>query len=179
MGVLSITFLLIAILAIIVMVLVVIFAQGPSTGGIETLKTREKPNDGENKEFHEMTYDDIMEFTKECRRIDNDHSLEKKYIRFCLDELTEYPSDYVLILKESEPLPDYSEKGLMETPSFRDVCAKIKDLVKLEGCAYIDPKVCKLPFHVSNLEGGCDSFSEICDGSNEPYVSFWLKKYNV
>ena len=50
-------------------------------------------------------------------------------------------------------------------------------MVKLDDCAYVDPKMCKLPFHVSNLDGGCDSFSEICDGSDEPYVSFWLKRY--
>jgi len=153
---------------------IVLLMRKQKTGGVETLISEFHPDNETPKTPQEMI--DSEEY-KEYLRIDNDHSMEKQYIRFCIDELTQYPSEYILTLKESEPLPDYSEKGMEDTPSFRKLCAKIKDLAKLDDCACVDPKICKLPFSVNNLEGGCDSFSEICDGSDEPYVSFWLKRY--
>ncbi|MEN8126189.1 MAG: hypothetical protein ABFR90_00120 [Planctomycetota bacterium] len=173
---LSLIGLAVAVLALLGIILIIIFTKGPSIDETKLLNSGFKSND-EQKIFSEMSFDEIAEFCKEQDRIENDHSLEKKYIRFCLDELAQYPSEYILTLKESTPLPDYSEKGMEEIPGFKDLCAKIKDLTKLDNCNYIDPKICKLPFHVNNLDGGCECFSEICDGSDEPYVSFWLKRY--
>ena len=154
--------------------LVTILKRKPPRGGVESLISEFISNNEAPKTPQEViNSESFMEYL----RISSDHSLEKKYIRFCLDELTEYPSGYVLTLKESEPLPDYSEKGLMEVPSFRDVCAKIKDLAKLGDCDYIDPKMCKLPFFSTGFEGfHCDLNAELCDGVQEPYVSFWIKR---
>ncbi|MHC4951609.1 MAG: hypothetical protein ACYTEU_11595 [Planctomycetota bacterium] len=180
MGVLSITFLLIAILTIIVMVVYLIFAPNPlKIKEEDVLKTEYDSTNGEPKAYFDMTGSDIVESHKEYLRIENDHSTEKKYIRLCLDELTQYPSGYILTLKESEPFPDYSEKGLEGIPSFKDLCAKIKWIVKLEESVCLHPEKCELPFSSTGFEGfNCYLRAEICDGAEEPYVSFWLERPN-
>jgi hypothetical protein len=179
MGVLSIIFLLIAILTIIVMVLYVIFLPNPMKIKEEdVLKAEHDPAEEKlRQELFGRSKSEIIESHKEYLRIENDHSLEKKYIRLCLDELTQYPSDYILTLKESEPFPDYSEKGVEEIPTFKDLCAKIKWLVKIEDSRCLYPKKCKLPFSSTGFEGfNCYLHAEICDGVEEPYISFWLER---